>query len=255
VSKTVWRSRRHAACGKRKTRPRRADSKIRSEFSDQGVSNYHSSIACTSERRSRYRSGEGERTYHYESLTDALAVFKDDPLEREPGTKYAYTTFGYTLLGVAIEGARACLIQSICASEFSSRPECCIRRWTTFTQSYRTAREAIRRESTANSTAIGRNPSVDGFQLQNTGCGLVSTAEDLARFAITVQNGVLIKPETFEHMSRNQKTRDGQETGYGTDGTLAGAKAENPMVQFGMAAFSRALRRIFGFFPINTSRW
>ena len=102
-----------------------------------------------------YRSGEGERTYHYESLTDALAVFKDDPLEHEPGTKYAYTTFGYTCLVWLSKALRECHIQSICGSEFSSRPECCIRRWMTFTKSYRTAHEATRRRSTGNSTAIG----------------------------------------------------------------------------------------------------
>jgi CubicO group peptidase (beta-lactamase class C family) len=37
----------------------------------------------------------------------------------------------------------------------------------------------------------------------------------LARFVIAVQNGVLIKPETFAEMSRSLKTRDGRETGYG----------------------------------------
>ncbi len=47
------------------------------------------------------------------------------------------------------------------------------------------------------------------------GGGLVSTAEDLARFAIAVQSGVLIKQATFAQMSQNQKTRDGRETGYG----------------------------------------
>ena len=47
------------------------------------------------------------------------------------------------------------------------------------------------------------------------GGGLLSTAEDLARFAIAVQNGVLIKPETFAEMSKSQTTRGGQETGYG----------------------------------------
>ena len=40
-----------------------------------------------------------------ESLTEALRIFKDDPLEHEPGTRYTYTTFGYTLLGAVIEGA------------------------------------------------------------------------------------------------------------------------------------------------------
>jgi len=45
--------------------------------------------------------------------------------------------------------------------------------------------------------------------------GLVSTVADLANFAIAVQNGVLIKKETFEQMSTPQKTRDGQATRYG----------------------------------------
>src|SRR2546423_781012 len=54
-----------------------------------------------------YKPGEGERTDHYDSLTAALSVFKDDPLDFEPGTKYSYTTFGYTLLGAVIEGASA----------------------------------------------------------------------------------------------------------------------------------------------------
>lgn len=51
--------------------------------------------------------------------------------------------------------------------------------------------------------------------LQDAGGGLVSTAGDLARFAIAVQNGVLVKPETFAEMSKSEKTRDGREMGYG----------------------------------------
>src|SRR5262245_57518666 len=52
-----------------------------------------------------YRPGEGERTTRYGSLTDALSIFKDDELDHEPGARFTYTTFGYTLLGVIIEGA------------------------------------------------------------------------------------------------------------------------------------------------------
>src|SRR5258706_11127742 len=52
-----------------------------------------------------YRREEGERTVHYDSLSDALGIFKDDPLEHEPGTRYTYSVFGYTLLGAVIEGA------------------------------------------------------------------------------------------------------------------------------------------------------
>jgi serine beta-lactamase-like protein LACTB, mitochondrial len=162
-----------------------------------------------------YRRGEGERTYHYESLTDALAVFKDDPLEHEPGTKYAYTTFGYTLLGVVIEGASG-----------MSYPEYLLERILKPAGMLHTQVDDIyaiipNRARGYSPRVYGqfngnwRNPALMDSSYKIPGGGLVSTAEDLARFAIAVQNGVLIKPETFEQMSRNQKTRDGQETGYG----------------------------------------
>jgi serine beta-lactamase-like protein LACTB len=44
-------------------------------------------------------------TRHYNSLVEALEIFKNDPLLFEPGTKFSYTTFGYVLLGCVIEGA------------------------------------------------------------------------------------------------------------------------------------------------------
>lgn len=47
------------------------------------------------------------------------------------------------------------------------------------------------------------------------GGGLLATAEDLARFAIAVQNGVLLEPETRREMFTVRRTRDGIETGYG----------------------------------------
>lgn len=40
---------------------------------------------------------------HCSSVTESLALFAKDPLEHEPGTRYLYSTYGYSLLGVAIE--------------------------------------------------------------------------------------------------------------------------------------------------------
>ncbi len=42
---------------------------------------------------------------HFASVTESLSVFQDDALEAPPGTKYHYSTFGYTLLSAALEGA------------------------------------------------------------------------------------------------------------------------------------------------------
>ena len=42
---------------------------------------------------------------HYNTVTEALSIFKDDPLLSDPGTSYLYTTYGWTLLSAVIEGA------------------------------------------------------------------------------------------------------------------------------------------------------
>ncbi len=53
---------------------------------------------------SGYKDGrESNTTMEYPSLSKALDLFKDRDLLFEPGTQYAYTTYGYTVLGVVIE--------------------------------------------------------------------------------------------------------------------------------------------------------
>lgn len=42
---------------------------------------------------------------HYKTVTDALSLFKDDPLLSIPGTNYLYTTHGWTLVSAVIERA------------------------------------------------------------------------------------------------------------------------------------------------------
>src|SRR6202142_107355 len=53
-----------------------------------------------------YRSEEEvESTRHYTNLLDPLRAFADEPLLFEPGTRYSYSTYGYDLLGAAVEAA------------------------------------------------------------------------------------------------------------------------------------------------------
>jgi serine beta-lactamase-like protein LACTB len=47
---------------------------------------------------------EVNSTKHYSNLLEALAIFKSDPLLFEPGTRYLYSSYGYNLLGAAVEG-------------------------------------------------------------------------------------------------------------------------------------------------------
>jgi CubicO group peptidase (beta-lactamase class C family) len=43
-------------------------------------------------------------TRHYDHVTDALDIFKNDPLKQRPGDDMIYTTWGYVVLGCVIEG-------------------------------------------------------------------------------------------------------------------------------------------------------
>ncbi len=52
-----------------------------------------------------YRGDEINLAKQYHSLTEGLSIFKDDSLLFQPGTRYSYSTYGYNLLGVAVEGA------------------------------------------------------------------------------------------------------------------------------------------------------
>ncbi|HEY4306342.1 MAG TPA: serine hydrolase domain-containing protein [Gemmatimonadaceae bacterium] len=52
-----------------------------------------------------YRGNEFLSNTHYDSLAAALGVFINDSLVATPGTRYAYSSYGYNLLGVAIERA------------------------------------------------------------------------------------------------------------------------------------------------------
>jgi serine beta-lactamase-like protein LACTB, mitochondrial len=50
-----------------------------------------------------YRGAEFFSTRHYDRLTDAIEVFAQDSLVAPPGTRYSYSSYGFNLIGAAIE--------------------------------------------------------------------------------------------------------------------------------------------------------
>jgi serine beta-lactamase-like protein LACTB len=162
-----------------------------------------------------YKTGEPERTDHFDNLTAALAVFKDDPLDFEPGTRYNYTTFGYVLLGTVIEGASGMKYDDY-MRENIFKPAGMTHTYVddVFAIILNRAR-GYRPRAFGVFNGENRPGSLMDSSYKTPGGGFVSTAEDVVRFAIALLNGKLIKPETLAQMSVNQRTRDGKETGYG----------------------------------------
>ena len=154
---------------------------------------------------------EFNSTRFYASVAAGLDMFKDEPLLHEPGTKYNYTTHGYSVLGCVVEGASGRTFAEF-VSENVFKPA---------------AMERIRVDSVADiipnraqgyritdKGVLTNSPLADN-SYKVPGGGFVSTADDLARFAVALQTFKLLKRETLELMYVPQKTKDGKETTYG----------------------------------------
>ncbi len=56
-------------------------------------------------RNYNYRNGEYTSRVNYETIEESVGIFKDDSLLFEPGSRYSYATYNYSLLSAVIEGA------------------------------------------------------------------------------------------------------------------------------------------------------
>ena len=152
-----------------------------------------------------------EYTTHFDSVASGLAVFKDDPLIAEPGTQYHYSSFGYNLLGCVVEGASGqSFADYIRQNIFVPAGMDHMQVDNLFTLIPNRAR----------GYAKDKDGNLENSQLMDSSYkvpsgGLSSTAVDLARFAIAIETGKLVKPETLAEMFTSRKTRDGKETNYG----------------------------------------
>lgn len=163
-----------------------------------------------------YKPGEMESTKYYPSLTEAISMFKDDPLEFQPESKYLYSTQGYILLACAIETASGMNYYDY-VRKYVSGPA-----GMDSTQADRVAAIIPHRAQGYVKTKQG--------ELQNSGLAdtsdkpvLASNVVDLTKFAIAFLSGKLVKPETVAQMfvihSATQRAKIPM--GYGTGFNVA----------------------------------
>ena len=158
-----------------------------------------------------YADGENfDSTRHYSAVAESLEVFRDDPLLQEPGSKNVYSTYGYVVLGCVVEGTSGekfadYLRENVTgpAGMTRTRPD------DLFEIVPNRARGYARLPD-------GRLRNADLADTSNKvpGGGLVSTAEDLARFAIALFDHKILKAETFAAMQVPMRTNDGKDSPY-----------------------------------------
>lgn len=186
--------------------------------------------------------GESTGKTHYFSVGDSLALFKDDPLLHEPGTKYLYSTYGFSVAACAVEGATGKPFETVMRDRVFE-PAGMTR--TRLDRIYEVIPDRARGYQVLTQEVYDSlPPSVRGFarvgavynadlhdtSMKVAGGGFVSTAEDLVRFGIALNSGSVLEKATVEQMWTEQQTPDGTGTGYG--------------LGFGVAPVQEGIRRL-----------
>lgn len=161
-------------------------------------------LATHTSGMAHYVSGDfslDERPQPFKSVGEALSVFRDRPLAREPGTGFVYSSFGYNLLAAVMErAAKDDFLDMLSA----------------------TARLAqVPSLQAERPSPVGANWShlyaQDGSELPRgnityvwAGGGMLANAPDIARFGLMTLDPAFIQPKTLALFSTPQRLTNGE---------------------------------------------
>lgn len=153
---------------------------------------------------------EVDSTVHYDDRVTPLKIFQADPLLAQPGTRYAYTTYGFNLLGAAVEGASDFrFLDYLRDNVFRPAGMGEIGADDVYEIIPRRARGYRLRDGHLENCALADTSN------KIPGGGMISTASDLVKFGLAVGSGKLVKKDTARLMFTRQTTSDGKPTSYG----------------------------------------
>lgn len=153
----------------------------------------------------------------YSTTRDAVLTFANDDLLFEPGTKYNYTSLGYSLL--------AALIENVSKTSFEN-----YLRKNIFEPAGMKSTRVDRQRNIIYERAHGYEKSPDrrfinsplaDLSLKVAGGGLISTSEDLLLFVKALFDGTLISKTTLEMMIQPTILKTNQRINYGFGFSIA----------------------------------
>lgn len=147
----------------------------------------------------------------YATVSEALSVFSHQKLLHQPGTRYTYSTHGYTLLSAVVEGASGKPFLTYMKQDIfqplgmnSTGPD--------LPDGPMENKSGLYKISRTGTVSILPNPENTSYKW-GAG-GMVSTPSDLVRLGDAYLNGFL-QPELVREMFQSQKLSSGAETGVG----------------------------------------
>lgn len=147
---------------------------------------------------------------HYATSQDAIKAFVDDPLLFEPGTKTAYSSFGFTMLGAVAEAATGEPFQDL-SKDFFRRYEIM---GFDLDDPLAIVPKRVRGYSVDKDGKVSNTRAYDASNKYPAG-GFTASAANYLRFVIAVASGRVLKPEFLQEAWTAQQTSDGTLSSYG----------------------------------------
>ena len=148
---------------------------------------------------------------HFASMQESLQIFASDPLVAKPGTKFNYSTYGYTVVGCVMEGAAS--------EKFTDYVRKNIFQPAGMEQTrdddFFTVIPHRTRWYHKDKSGIVRNAGVLDSSYKIPGGGIISSADDMGRFEAALLGDKLLQHATRDLMWTSLKTAEGKQTGYG----------------------------------------
>ncbi len=172
-----------------------------------------------------YEGDEFLNNVHYNTVTDGLVIFVNDSLIYEPGTKYAYSSYGWNLISAAMETAsgQEFLIYMknsvfVPAGMKSTFPDDATSAMTNRVAFYEKGKKL--------------SPPVDN-SYKWAGGGFLSTSTDLVKFSQAVLDNSLISKETLEVALQTYTLENGKATIRGIGFEVGEDKKGRPWIGHG----------------------
>ena len=158
-----------------------------------------------------YRYGEFNSTDSFKSIKDAIRTVMDDSLKFEPGTKREYTTLGYNLLAGIIENVSGMSFEEYLDKNIFQPAE--------MNSTYLEYQPRIiydkARGYVKNNFRKFENAALADLSIKFAGGGMISTSEDLLKFAQNLISFKLLKSSTLDTILIPTVTKNKDTVKYG----------------------------------------
>ncbi|MEO8231087.1 MAG: serine hydrolase domain-containing protein [Ignavibacteriota bacterium] len=176
----------------------------RYKFSIRQILNHTSGIR-------NYKDGEFDNKKYFATTEDAFKLFAYDSLNFEPGTKYEYTTLGYSLLAAIVENVTKTSFENYLRNNIFLPAGM---NSTLIDKQRDIIPNRVRGYEKNAESKIVNAPLAD-ISVKVAGGGLLSTSKDILLFAKAILENKLLKQSTLDMMIRRSKLKSGKEIDYG----------------------------------------